>query len=350
MGTFEIVVRCAAGVGLLALNGFFVATEFAMTRVPQFDKSEFEGSLGLERAWEMTSTLEIYLTACQVGITITSILLGVVFEPGLSAIIHPLAAAIDLPFLESTTFAVIVSVMTIQLAHTVWGEQSPTYFGVERPKTVVKYCSIPLYWWTTAVYPLIYVGDHLAKGTLGLLGVKIERSWREEEEPIESRSELRRQLVDLLAEGPVPEEQREEVVNALEIVDTPTEEIMIPREEIVTLSTANSPEENFEVMCNTHHARYPLVGASVDEFEGIVYAPSLFPVVDELRSGELGYDEVAVEPMTVAPDCSVSELIDRFQNAQQELALVVEEGRTLGLVTSTDAFEEVTGELEDPFD
>lgn len=350
MGTVEIVVRCASGIGLLLLNAFFVASEFAMTRVPQFEEEEFQESPGLQRAWEMTGTLEIYLTACQVGITITSILLGVVFEPGISALIHPVAKSLGIPFLESTGFAVFVSVVIIQLAHTVWGEQSPTYLGVERPKLVAGYTAIPLYWWTTIAYPLIWVGDHLAKATLRLGGVEIERSWTIEEEAVESRSELRRRMGELLSKGHLPAEQRQEVINTLEIVDTPVRDIMVGRDEITALSTEKTPEENYQVLCETHQARYPLVGETLDEFVGIVYAPSLFPVIDEIRSGELAIEKAAVEPMAVGPECSVSELIDRFQSEHQELALVMDEGRTLGLVTATDAFEEVTGELEDPFD
>lgn len=350
MGVVEIVLRCSAGVGLLLSNAFFVAAEFALTRIPQFDEEEFQESRGLRRAWEMTETLEIYLTACQVGITVTSILLGVIFEPGVSAIVHPIAGATGIPVLESTAFAVFFSVVLIQLAHTVWGEQSPTYLGVERPKTVASYTAIPVYWWATIAYPVIWVGDHFAKWTLRMVGVEIERSWKAEPEPVDSRADLRRQMGELLGKGRLPREQRQEVMNALEIVDTPVRGIMVEREDITALSTARSPEDNFKTMSETRRVRYPLVGETIDDFLGIIYAPAILPVMDEIRNGDRTYEEVAVEPMSVQPDRSVSEVIDEFQNQHQELALVREEGRTLGLVTATDAFEEVTGELEDPFD
>lgn len=78
----ETALRLGGGLVLLLANAFFVVSEFAMTRVPQFDESAFEGSRGLELAWEMTERLEVYLSGCQVGITIASVGLGVVAEIG----------------------------------------------------------------------------------------------------------------------------------------------------------------------------------------------------------------------------------------------------------------------------
>lgn len=350
MSTLEIILRTIAGLTLLAANGFFVTSEFAMTRVPQFDKSEFMESSGLRKAWEMTEALEIYLTACQVGITITSILLGVVFEPAVSALIHPAVAAVGLPSAYVPVVSIILSVALIQLMHTVWAEQTPTYLGVELPKSVAAYCAFPLSWWTNAMYPFIYVGDHLAKATLGVFGIEMGRSWTEETAEIETRTDLRKQMGALLSRGRVSGEYRKEIINALEIIDMPTREIMVPREDIVALSTQNGPEENFRLLREAHHARFPLIGESMEDYRGIVYVPSLFPFLDKLQTGEVTFEEIAVAPMTVSSQCPVSDLIDRFQAEHQELAFVMEAGEVVGLVTSTDAFEEVLGELEDPFD
>jgi CBS domain containing-hemolysin-like protein len=350
MSSVEIVARILSGLGLLSANAFFVTTEFAMTRVPQFDESEFQESAGLQRAWEMTDELEIYLTACQVGITVTSILLGVVFEPGVSALIEPAIMALSLPVGNMHVIAVAVSVILIQFMHTVWGEQSPTYLGVERPLAVARYCAIPLFWWTRFTYPLIYLGDHVAKWTLGLFGVEIERSWNEGEGEIESRAELRSEMGELLSRGRLSSENRQEVMNALEIVELPVRDIMVGREDIISLSTTIDREENFQRLSESHHARYPLVGEEVEDFIGIVYAPALPAFIDDLRDGSTTFEEIAVSPLTVPSDCSVSRLVDIFQAEHQEMALVVEADRVVGLVTATDAFEAIMGELEDPFD
>lgn len=98
------------------------------------------------------------------------------------------------------------------------------------------------------------------------------------------------------------------------------------------------------------HGRFPLLGASPEDFRGIVYVPALFARLDELRSGEITLEEVAHPPMTVEASASIAGTIDRFQQENQELALVTDGDRVVGLVTSTDLFEEITGELEDPLD
>jgi IMP dehydrogenase len=92
------------------------------------------------------------------------------------------------------------------------------------------------------------------------------------------------------------------------------------------------------------------VGESLEAFHGIVYTPEVLRHVDELVDGSLDFRELTAPPMTVSTDTVVSDLIDRFQAENQELALALEDCRVVGLVTATDAFEEITGDLEDPMD
>lgn len=350
MDTVELVVRVLSGFVLLAINGLFVMTEFAMTRLRQFDESELQETASHRLAWTMTEELEIYLTACQVGITITSILLGVVFEPGVTALVHPFTAMVGLNPSQTALVSVVLAVTVIQLLHTVWGEQSPTYLGVEKPRWVVSFGAPILYAWTWTSYPLIYVGDHLAKWTLSLFGIELSRSWTEEDGEIEDETELRRRMMELLSRGGLTAERREEVVNTLEMDVRTTDSIMVDRDRIRYLSTENSTEENLSVLGEAQFSRLPLVGQSLDDYRGTVYVPPVVPEIDRLRSGEIDWESVAVEPMTVPPDLPISKLVDRFQAENQELALVVTEGTVLGLVTETDAFEAVMGELRDPFD
>ena len=103
-------------------------------------------------------------------------------------------------------------------------------------------------------------------------------------------------------------------------------------------------------MIETPHTRYPLVGEDPEAFEGIVYVPAVLDHLKEVRSGERRLGEFAAAPMTVTSEASVSDAIDQFQAESQELALVLSDGEVVGLLTVTDAFEAVMGELEDPLD
>jgi CBS domain containing-hemolysin-like protein len=350
MNTVELAVRLVAGVGLILANGFFVAIEFALTRARQFTKSEFigDGGAALERAWRMTQDLEIYLTTCQVGITASSIAVGIVAEPALAALFEPLFAD---TVLASVGSGAVLAFLIINLVHLTHGEQTPTYLGVERSRFVCKFGARPLYWFHALISPIITLGDWVAKKTLKLFGIEMTGAWLEtEEDVIESRADLRNRLGSVLEEGGLSEDRHEEVMNALRIGERPVREVMIPREEIVALSTAVDTEENFRRIEDHPHTRYPLVGEELFDFRGVVYTPILAKHHDDLSGEDVDFEKLATPPMTLAPDADISDAIDRFQAETQELALVVEDGSVVGMVTVTDLFEAVIGEVEDPID
>ena len=347
MEPLEITLRILGGIILIGVNAYFVAIEFALTRVRQFPESEFN-TPSLELAWDMTNDLEFYLTTCQVWISGTSIALGIIAEPGLAALFEPL--------FKNTTLASVgagslLGFGIINLVHLTHGEQTPTYLGVERSKQVARYGSRPLYWLAKILAPAIWFGDKIAKATLGLFGIEMTQSWTETEaEVIETRADLRNELGTILEEGDISQDRRDEILNALTIGEQSVREIMIPTDEIVTLSTTTEPEDNFETLENNPHTRYPLIGEDLTDFKGVVYSLSLFNHKDTLADGSETFEDLAAPPMTISPDCDVSDAIDQFQAEQQELGLVIEDGEVVGMVTITDLFETITGDIEDPLD
>ncbi|GAB7012864.1 CNNM domain-containing protein [Halolamina salina] len=351
MQTLELTARLLAGVGLILANGFFVAIEFGLTRARQFSKEEFlgdGGSKGLERAWEMTHDLELYLTTCQVGITASSIAVGIVAEPALAAIFEPIFQGSALAGVGAGAF---IAFLIINLVHLTHGEQTPTYLGVERSRLVCRYGATPLYWCNRAILPIIKLGDWVAKATLGLFGVEMTGAWLEaEEDAIESRADLRNRLGSVLTKGDVSAERREEIMNALQIGDRPVSEVMVEDEAIVALSTEVDAEENFRRMEEHPHTRYPLIGEDLNDFRGIVYFPMLARYRDSVAEGDVDFTNLSAPPMTMSHDTSVSNAIDQFQVESQELALVLEDGEVVGMVTVTDLLESITGQIEDPLD
>ena len=347
MEPLEIGLRILGGIVLIGVNAYFVAIEFALTRVRQYPRSEFD-TPGLELAWEMTKDLEFYLTTCQVWISATSIALGIIAEPGLAALFEPLFANTTL---ASVGAGSLLGFLIINVVHLTHGEQTPTYLGVERSKQVARYGARPLYWFAKILAPAIWVGDSVAKGTLGLFGVEMTQSWTEtEREVIETRADLRNRLGSVLEEGDVADERREEIINTLIIGEQPVREVMLPPADIVALSVEDDVESNFRKLEANPHTRYPLVGADLADFRGIVYAPALFNHRERLSTGDVEFAELAAPTMTLSPDTDVSDAIDQFQAEKQELALVIEDGDVIGLVTVTDLLETIIGDLEDPLD
>jgi CBS domain containing-hemolysin-like protein len=348
MGGIEITARLLAGVALILANGFFVAIEFGLTRARQYSEEEFMEA-GLERAWNMTDRLEIYLTSCQVGITASSIAVGIVAEPALAALFAPVFGG---TFLASVGTGAILAFLIINLLHLTHGEQTPTYLGVERSKQVCRYGATPLYYFAKAISPLIKLGDGVAKWTLSLFGVEMTGAWQETEaDVIETRGDLHKELSSVLDESGLPKERRQEVMNALVVGDVPVRGIMVPREEIVVLSTIDSVAEIRETIEEHPHSRFPLVGENLKDFRGVIYLPSIVNRFEALTEGEIGIEDLATSPMRLPAHEEVSDAIDLFQAEHQELAFVEDqEGEIVGLLTATDAFEEVMGELEDPMD
>ena len=347
MNGLEVTLRLLAGVALILANGFFVAIEFALTRVRQYAESEFDEP-GLKRGWEMTDDLEIYLTSCQVGITASSIAVGIVAEPALASLFEPYFQATAL---ASVGAGGIIAFLIINLLHLTHGEQTPTYLGVERSKFVVRYGATPLYWFAKAIAPIIAIGDGVAKATLKLFGVEMTGAWLDAEtDSIETRADLRHELGSVLDRGNVPEERREEILNALAVGERPVRSVMTPADDIVFLSTEESIEENLRRVGDNPHTRLPLIGSEPSEFRGIVCVTSGIDRVDALRGGTATLADVAAPPMTISDATPISEAVDQFQIERQELALVVDDGEVAGLLTATDAFEAVMGDLEDPLD
>ncbi|MFD1587734.1 CNNM domain-containing protein [Halorientalis brevis] len=347
MNSLELWIRLGAGLLLILANGFFVAIEFALTRVRQYPKAEFDEP-GLRRAWQMTQDLEIYLTSCQVGITASSIAVGIVAEPALAALFEPV-------FRDTTLASVgaggLIAFLIINLLHLTHGEQTPTYLGVERTKFVARYGATPLYWFAWLVSPAIKIGDGVAKWTLKLFGVEMTGAWLETEtDVIETRADLRKRLDYLLEQGELPEERREEIRNAFRIGEEPISAVMTDAENVVFLSTDASVDENLDRIGSSPHTRFPLVSEDVEDFRGIVYAPKVIDAIDRLRAGDTTFEEIAAPPMTMAADTTISDAIDQFQAERQELALVFADGEVVGSLTATDALEAVMGDMQDPLD
>ncbi len=345
----EITLRIVAGIALILANGFFVAIEFSLTRTRQFTEAEFvePGSRGLERAWEMTQNLELYLTTCQVGITASSIAVGIIAEPALAALFEPV---FENTLLASIGSGGILAFLIINLVHLTHGEQTPTYLGVERSRFVAKYGAIPLYWFHYLISPVIALGDGVAKLTLKLFGVEMTGAWLEGDGDIDTREDLRSELASILARGGLAEERRQEIMNALRVGERPVREVMTPNEDIRPLRITDNPEINLERIAENPHTKYPLVGETLSDFRGIVYARTLFEDREALNSGEIDFEKIAAPPMTLSPDADVSDAIDQFQTENQELALVIEDGNVVGLVTVTDLLESIMGDIEDPVD
>lgn len=139
-------------------------------------------------------------------------------------------------------------------------------------------------------------------------------------------------------------------MRALEIQQIPVRDIMVPAWDVVALEAGASLDDTLARVRHALHSRFPLVEGGLDAYRGTVYVPSILGALDELRAGETRLEDLAAPPLRVEADLPVSALIDFLQAEEQELAVVLENGRAVGLVTVTDAVEAIIGDLKDPLD
>lgn len=198
-------------------------------------------------------------------------------------------------------------------------------------------------------YPLIYIGDHLAKGTLRLIGFELTRSWTKDEAP----GDIRGKIGEILHASQLDEEEEEEVLNTLEAVDRKVREVVVPAEDVVSVRVDQPPREVLEVVrAHPQHTRFPLIRENLSDCVGILYITQILGEYEDMESDREDLEALASPPMFLDADTSITEAIDRIQEEEQELAIVMdgETEEALGIVTDSHLFEAVFGEVRDPFD
>ena len=337
-------------VGILALvgvNAFFVASEFAVTRIRATQVAEFEaerrpGARSLRHAVEH---LDSYLAACQLGITAASIGLGFLAKPVFERLLEPLAGPTGEPA-YAVSFAFSFGVVT--LLHVVLGELLPKSVAIARNTPTALAVAVPLRLFYLAMRPVVEAFNRL--GNLLLRPFDIPPA-RDVGHAPHTETELRALLRQSLREGLIEQSDVELAEGAFTFGDHEVHEVMVPRPEIVAFSLRGSPRELLATAVESPYTRYPVYRESLDDLIGIVHVRDLF-----IALYERGPDGVALEPLVrpafVVPETKrLAALLADFRRTRQHLALVVDEyGAVVGLVTLENLLEEIVGEIEDEYD
>jgi CBS domain containing-hemolysin-like protein len=335
----------ALGLLLVALNGFFVAAEFALVKVrpTQLDPLAQAGGKRAKLARHQLAHLDAYLSASQLGITLASLALGWVGEPAFSWIVAPLLRRIP-----GVTDAVVHSVsltvafICITVLHIVIGEQAPKSFAIRRPQPTALWIAMPLYVFYWISFPAIWLLNHAAGGLLKLIGLKSAG----EEELSHSEEELRL-LLSSSEMGSQSKLKREILDNVFELSLRNARQVMVPRADVIHLSTARPMEKNLETARQSGHTRFPLCERDLDSVIGLIHIKDLFrttePIVDLAR---------LARPIKFVPESTpLDRLLGRMQLEQQHMVAVVDEyGGVSGIVTLENVIEEIVGEIQDEFD
>ncbi|UOY91916.1 hemolysin family protein [Ectobacillus sp. JY-23] len=335
---------------LIALTGFFVAAEFAIVKVrsSRIDQLVTEGKRGALSAKKVTTHLDEYLSACQLGITVTALGLGWLGEPTLHHMLEPLMEKLNLPAAVASTLAFVVAFAFITFLHVVVGELAPKTVAIQKAEQVTMLVAKPLMFFYKLAYPFIWTLNGSARFITGLFGLKPAS----EHEAAHSEDELRLILSESYESGEINQTEFKYVNNIFEFDNRIAKEIMVPRTEIIGLYEEDSAEDHMKIIQSEKYTRYPIFGEDKDDIIGMVNVKDVFIRYMNGDSDELPPIREYMRPVIeVMETIAIHDLLLQMQKKRIPMAILYDEyGGTAGLVTLEDILEEIVGEIRDEYD
>ncbi|MCF6412011.1 hemolysin family protein [Pseudalkalibacillus salsuginis] len=332
---------------LIALTAFFVAAEFAIVKVrsTKIDKLVDEGNKKAVAARKVLDNLDGYLSACQLGITITALGLGWLGEPTVELILHPLFEEFAISEAVASTLSFVIAFSAITFFHVVLGELAPKTIAIQKAEELTLMLSKPLILFYKIMYPFIWMLNGSARIFIKLLGFRQVN----EHEVAHSEEELRIILSESYKSGEINKSELHYVNKIFEFDDRTAKEIMVPRTEMVCMFTDQSIEENIAIMSNEKFTRYPVADGDKDHIIGLVNIKEVFNSL--LLKEERPLSEFIRPVLKVIETTPIKKLLVQMQKERVHMMVLVDEyGGTAGLVTVEDIIEEIVGEIRDEFD
>ncbi|MEP6985197.1 MAG: hemolysin family protein [Chloroflexota bacterium] len=343
---------------LVAVNGFFVAAEFALvgsrrTRITQLAS---EGSRAAKVAQNAMDHLDSYIAATQLGITLSSLGLGWVGEPAVGHLIEPLldhfipkesVATVG----SAISFAIAFSLVT--LLHIVMGELVPKSIALQRPEATALVVVRPVRWFLLLFRPVIRLMNGLGNGIVGLLGFEPSG----EHSSVHSAEELEMLVHSSREAGFLQESEEVLLRRVFDFSDITVEEIMQPRVNVQGIASDAPFSTILEMVISNKHSRYPVYQEKIDNVVGMLLAKDLLDVV--IRNPALLTDRTQIanlkpylrDPIFVPQTLGVDILLERMQETKTHLAVVIDEyGGMAGVATMEDIIEQLVGEVQDEYD
>lgn len=347
------LLKIAAVFALVLLNGFFVAAEFAIVKVRATQIEPLIKS-GVKRAlvtYNVITHLDSYLSATQLGITLTSLALGWIGEPTVAHLLEPFfvwCGVSNPSVIEVVSIALGFAVITF--LHIVVGELSPKWLGIQRALRVSLFVAPLLHVFYLAFRPAIVALNVSAKYFGRMVGIAPVS----ESELAHSEEELRL----ILSQGKtISSTGKNILLRAMELRDRSVREVMVPRTQIVFLSTEKTIEENIAIVLENQFTRYPLCEKDLDNVLGMIHMKDLFKMKEPKGSARLPDGqgarlmEIKRELLFVPETTPLEKVLNTFLAKKILMAIVVDEyGGTAGLITLENVLEELVGEIRDEFD
>jgi Hemolysins and related proteins containing CBS domains len=342
--TFDILLTLF----LVALNGFFVAAEFAIVKV-RYSQIELRAKTGHRMAGmakNMLNHLDAYLSATQLGITLASLGLGWIGEPVVSKLLIAFAHAVGLNLSEELAhqLALPIAFAFITVMHIVFGELAPKSIAIRKPEETTLAVALPMRLFFVLFKPFIWVLNGFANKVLKLIGIEPA-----DEHEAHSTEELRLLVKQGQQSGAIKEDNYQIIQNAFDFSELTAQQVMVPRKNIFAIELSTPKEEILRETIENGYSRIPVYEEEVDNILGVVYAKDIFKAE---HLGEGWSLKSLLRPVHfVYNSAKLNKVLKDFQAKKVHVGIVIDEyGGTEGLIALEDILEELVGEIQDEYD
>jgi putative hemolysin len=335
-----LLLQLLAVAGLLLLNAFFVAAEYALVTARRTRITELrdQGNRRARLVLQITANPPRFIAAMQLGVTITSLAIGALGEPVLAHVFDPIPA---------TIVAFAIAFLLITYLHVVVGELIPKGIALGHAETTALIVSTPVRWFFVVFKPLIWVLQRSSDGALRILGLEPPG----EERGVLSEAELKMVLSRSTEHGELQAQEQEMLYKVFDFADKEVADVMVPRPEVVALSIDLPPEECLAAVIDSPYTRYPVYRETLDNVVGILHVRDLFSALVDRGIANVVVEELVRDAYIVPETKDLAAMLTEFRRTNQHMAIVVDEyGAMQGIVTLEDLLEEIVGEIEDEFD
>lgn len=331
---------------LVLLNGFFVATEFAIVKIrPTRLKAMLEeGTPGAAGATRMVENLDSYLSATQFGITLSSLGLGWIGEPAFARLLEPLilrwVSEGEKAQALAHSVAIVAAFSVITFLHIVLGELAPKSLAIQKAEATSLAVAWPMRLFHGLFFPGIYVLNGMARYVLRLLGL----TSAQEAQDVHSEEELKVILASSAEAGAITQQRVELLERALEMVEKTARQVLVPRSQVKYLDLEEPLEKNIADARAAGHTWLPVCRGNLDKVEGLLNVKDLFFLLSKRELKALG--QVQRPVLFVPESVTLEQLLSEFRRRRKQMAVVVDEhGGTSGIVTIADLVAELVGDV-----
>ncbi|MCH3963553.1 MAG: hemolysin family protein [Clostridium sp.] len=332
---------------LIFMNAFFVATEFVMVKVrkSRIETLALEGNKNAKYILVVIKNLNLYLSACQLGITLASLGLGWIGEPTVSHILIPIFNLFNMPESAIYSISFILGFSIITAFHIVLGELVPKSLAIINAEKIAMYTAFPLIMFYKLTYPIMWIFNHSTNLVLKIFGI----SQNDEHDAAHTDEEIKLLAKDSYRQGLIDKTELTFVDNIFDFSDKDVKEIMMPRTDMVCIFIEDSFDDIISFTLKKHLTRYPVCKGNKDNIVGFIHIKDLYR--QKIEGNDKNIENIIREVKFIPEFMSIGNLLKIFKSEKSQMAIVIDEfGGTSGLVTIEDVLEEIVGEIQDEFD